>query len=143
MRPHRTILLGLLLGTACQSATAPYADVRVVTSVAASGIAAAPIMVSTTLTNESTRAVTFSIKTCPRRFRVETVSGVVIDFGSQICTLEAQSATLAPGGRYQLDEFWNGKGADGAPLVGTYRVVGEPFRTAGPESAPVTVELPR
>ena len=143
MRVNVSILVGLLISTACQSSTQPFADIRVATSVAASGNAELPIKISTTITNESNRAFTFSANACPSRFRVETPTGVVIKYGDQICTLEALSRTLAPGEFYQFDELWSGKGPDGVPLIGTYRVVGQPFLTAGPQSAPVTVELPR
>jgi len=67
----------------------------------------------------------------------------VIPFGDPLCDASAQIATLAPGELYQLEELWSGKGAKGVPLIGTYRVVGQPFLTVGPQSAPVTVELPR
>ena len=143
MRSNVSILVGLLLSTACHSSTEPFADIQVVTSVGTSGYAAAPIKISTTVTNESARPFTFSTKTCPSTFRVETLTGIVVPAAEQICTLEARSTTLAPGESYQLEEVWNGQGADGAPLIGTYRVVGQPFRSAGPQSAPVTVELPR
>ena len=143
MRLNVSILVGLLLGTGCQLSTEPDADVLVVTSVAASGNGAVPFKISTTITNESNRAVTFSTETCPSRFRVETVTGVVIKYPDQICSADARSTTLAPGERFQLGEQWNGKGADGVQLIGTYRVVGQPFLTVGPQSEPVTVELPR
>ena len=143
MRVNVSIVAGIILCTACQSSTAPFADLRVVTSVGASGVPAAPFMISTTVTNKSNRAFSLSTKTCPSTFRVETVTGVVLTAGEQICTMEARGTSLAPGESYQLNELWSGKGADGAPLIGTYRVVGQPFRTAGPQSAPVTIELPR
>jgi len=143
MRVNVSILVGLLLGTACQSSTEPLADIRVVTSVGASGVPATPIMISTTIVNESNRAFAFSTKTCPIRFRVETLTGFVLTAGEQICTMEARGTTLAPGESYQLNELWSGNGWDGAPLIGWFRVVGQPFLTAGPQSAPVTIELPR
>ena len=143
MRLNPGLLISLLLATACQSSTEPFADVHVVTSVAARGIAAAPITISTTIVNESNRAFTFDSGACPRKFRIETLSGLMIAMREQSCALISRPLTLTPGERYQFDEIWDGKDANGIQLIGTYRVVGQPFFNVGPQSAPVTIQLPQ
>ena len=143
MRSTVSIVFGLVVLTACQTSTEPFANIRVATSVSESGNAVAPIRIKTTITNESNRAFTLNVKTCPARFRVETLTGEVISTVAQICDASAQSTTLAPGELYQLVELWSAEGPDGQQLLGRYRVIGEPFQTVGPQSEPVIVELPR
>lgn len=55
--------------------------------------------------------------------------------------MSALIVELAPGEFYRFDEQWDGADKNGIPLTGTYRIIGEPFSTTGPQSAPVTVEL--
>jgi hypothetical protein len=70
----------------------------------------------------------------------ETLTGVVITRPQHLCALSALIMRVAPGALSTIEERWDGKDGDGVPLIGAYRVVGQPFLTAGPQSAPVTVE---
>ena len=143
MRLNARLLILLLLAAACQSSTEPLADVRVVTSVAARGIAGAPITISTTIVNGSNRAFTFDAGGCPRKFRIETASGSKIALREQICALVARPLTLAPRERYQFDDMWDGNDANAIQLIGAHRVIGQPFFNVGIQSAPVMIQLPQ
>ena len=141
MRLNPRLFASLLLATACRSSTEPFADVHVVTSVSARGIAGVSIAINTTIVNGSNRAFTFDSGACPRRFRVETSGGLTVALREQVCDLLSRPLTLAPGERYQFDESWDSKDASGMQRIGAFRVVGQPFLNSGPQSEPVTVQL--
>ena len=131
----------LCLGVGCNSTTAPLRDASVVTSVERINGVTGVATVTTTVRNEGIRTLTIETNPCPRRFRVETLSGARVALASQICSAFSRPMSLAPGQSFSFTDRWDGADNTGAHVTGTYRVIGQPFFDQGPQSAPVTIQL--
>ncbi|MBC8089346.1 MAG: hypothetical protein H7Z40_18945 [Phycisphaerae bacterium] len=143
MRKTCWFLTGLVVATACKTTTEPYADLRVETSVGTFTVLGAPLGITTTVTNESSRPVTIYAGTCPVHFRVESSTGSTIPLPIQTCAAIKITVTLVPGGIHRFTDQWDGRDRNGTRITGTYLIIGQPFSDSGPQSAPVTVQLPQ
>lgn len=144
MRRTLFAFAGALVLTGCGSSTEPnFRDVNVNTSVTPVRGLANHFTVTTTVENEGKHALQLEVSACPRRFRVETLSGNEILLSSQICDAAARTRILAPGESHTFSGSWDGTDANGATLSGEFRIIGQPYSASGPNGNPVTVYIAR
>lgn len=144
MRISFLLPITLLAIAGCDSATGPsFKDLSVTTTVAEKFGLNSGYVIVTTVTNETDESIVIAGNSCPRSFRVETVSGTRVSLAGETCSLALIQVTLRSGQSYDYRNQWDGRDASGAQLSGPHRVIGAPFFDQGPQSEPVTVELPR
>jgi hypothetical protein len=139
-------LFGALLVTACSLGTDTSEQLRVDAKTSLAKFRAGDaVLVTITVTNESSSSVDLPVGSCPSHFAVRDASGSIVGPPSEVCTAQLIVKTLAPGEKAEYTSTWHGEGFATSTGQTTFLKPGmytvEGFFGITTDTHPATVEI--